>query len=136
LEVWPVDLLGRLLPRHLEIIYRINEEFLATVREAFPGDFLRERHMSIIAEEPVRSVRMAYLATVAGFKVNGVAELHSELLRDKVLPEFAQLYPEKFTNVTNGVTPRRFVRISNPGLSQLITEAIGDGWLTNLDRLR
>jgi len=136
LEVWPVDLLGRLLPRHLEIIYRINDDFLDEVREAFPGDLLRERHMSIIAEEPVRSVRMAFLATVAGFKVNGVAELHSELLRDKVLKDFAEMYPEKFTNVTNGVTPRRFVRMSNPGLSQLITEAIGDGWLTNLERLR
>jgi starch phosphorylase len=136
LEVWPVDLLGRLLPRHLEIIYRINDEFLEDVRKAFPGDFLRERHMSIVAEEPVRAIRMAFLATVAGFKVNGVAELHSELLRDKVLKDFAEMYPEKFTNVTNGVTPRRFVRMANPGLSQLITEAIGDGWLTNLDRLR
>jgi starch phosphorylase len=136
LEVWPVDLLGRLLPRHLEIIYRINDNFLEDVREAFPGDLLRERHMSIVAEEPVRAIRMAYLATVAGFKVNGVAELHSELLRDKVLKDFAQMYPDKFTNVTNGVTPRRFVRMANPGLSQLITEAIGDGWLTNLERLR
>jgi starch phosphorylase len=136
LEVWPVDLLGRLLPRHLEIIYRINDEFLDDLRDRFPGDFLRERRMSIIAEEPVRAVRMAYLATVAGFKVNGVAELHSQLLRDKVLHDFAELYPDKFTNVTNGVTPRRFVRMSNPGLSQLITEAIGDGWLTNLERLR
>jgi starch phosphorylase len=136
LEVWPVDLLGKLLPRHLEIIYRINDEFLDDLRDRFPGDLLRERRMSIIAEEPVRAVRMAYLATVAGFKVNGVAELHSELLRDKVLHDFAEMYPEKFTNVTNGVTPRRFVRMSNPRLSTLITEAIGDGWVTNLDRLR
>jgi starch phosphorylase len=136
LEVWPVDLLGKLLPRHLEIIYRINDEFLDDVRDRFPGDVLRERHMSIIAEEPVRAVRMAFLATVAGFKVNGVAELHSELLRDKVLKDFAEMYPEKFTNVTNGVTPRRFVRMANPGLSQLITEAIGDGWVTNLERLQ
>jgi len=136
LEVWPVELLGRLLPRHLEIIYRINDEFLEDVRDRFPGDVLRERAMSIIAEEPVRSVRMAFLATVAGYKVNGVAELHSQLLRDKVLRDFAQMYPDKFTNVTNGVTPRRFVRMSNPGLSQLITEAIGDGWVTNLERLR
>ena len=136
LEVWPVDLLGRLLPRHLEIIYRINDDFLEDVREAFPGDLLRERHMSIVAEEPVRSIRMAFLATVAGYKVNGVAELHSQLLADKVLKDFAEMYPEKFTNVTNGVTPRRFVRMANPGLSQLITEAIGDGWLTNLERLR
>ena len=136
LEVWPVDLLGRLLPRHLEIIYRINDEFLDDVRDRFPGDYLRERRMSIIAEEPVRAVRMAFLATVAGQKVNGVAALHSELLRDKVLKDFAEMYPDKFTNVTNGVTPRRFVRMSNPGLSKLITEAVGEGWLTNLERLR
>ena len=136
LEVWPTELLGKLLPRHLEIIYRINDDFLEDVRDRFPGDYLRERHMSIIAEEPVRAVRMAFLATVAGFRVNGVAALHSDLLRDKVLADFAQMYPEKFTNVTNGVTPRRFVRMSNPGLSQLITEAIGDGWVSNLERLR
>ncbi len=136
LEVWPVDLLGRLLPRHMEIIFRINDDFLDEVQKRFPGEYLREHHMSIIAEEPVRSVRMAYLATVAGHKVNGVAELHSQLLRDKVLKDFAEMYPEKFTNVTNGVTPRRFVRISNPTLSTLITEAIGDGWVTNLERLQ
>ncbi|MES1170789.1 MAG: glycogen/starch/alpha-glucan phosphorylase, partial [Actinomycetota bacterium] len=136
LEVWPTELLGKLLPRHLEIIYRINDDFLDDVRDRFPGDYLRERHMSIIAEEPVRAVRMAFLATVAGFRVNGVAALHSDLLRDKVLADFAGMYPEKFTNVTNGVTPRRFVRMSNPGLSQLITEAIGDGWVSNLERLR
>ncbi len=136
LEVWSVDLLGRLLPRHLEIIYRINEEFLLEVRERFGDDELRLRNMSIISEFPDRSVRMAYLATVAGAKVNGVAELHSQLLRDKVLPDFNEFYPGKFTNVTNGVTPRRFVRLSNPGLSALITEAIGPGWVTDLERLR
>ncbi|NTW39095.1 MAG: glycogen/starch/alpha-glucan phosphorylase [Cellulomonadaceae bacterium] len=136
LEVWPTELLGRLLPRHLEIIYKINEQFLAVVRKAFPGDELRARRMSIIADHPERAVRMAFLATVAGSKVNGVAELHSQLLRDKVLNDFAELWPEKFTNVTNGVTPRRFVRLSNPALSSLITQAIGDGWLTDLERLR
>jgi starch phosphorylase len=137
LEVWSVELLGRLLPRHLEIIYRINEEFLAEVREAFPGDEVRARRMSIIAEHPERSVRMAYLATVAGAKVNGVAELHSQLLRDKVLPDFSEMSPEKFTNVTNGITPRRFVRLANRRLSGLITETLGgDGWVTDLDRLR
>ncbi|ROS26027.1 starch phosphorylase [Cellulomonas sp. PhB150] len=136
LEVWPVDLLGRLLPRHLEIIYRINDAFLAELRETYPDDELRVRRMSIIAEYPVRAVRMAYLATVAGTKVNGVAELHSQLLRDKVLNDFSEYYPDKFTNVTNGVTPRRFVRLANPGLSGLITEAIGDGWITDLDRLQ
>lgn len=136
LEVWPVDLLGRLLPRHLEIIYRINEEFLDAVRQQFGDDELRIRNMSIIAEHPVRSVRMAYLATVAGSHVNGVAELHSQLLRDKVLHDFSEVFPEKFTNVTNGVTPRRFLRLANPGLSALITEAIGDGWVADLERLR
>ena len=136
LEVWSVELLGRLLPRHLEIIYRINDEFLAEVRERFGDDEMRIRDMSIIAEFPERSVRMAYLATVAGSKVNGVAELHSQLLREKVLPAFDEFFPGKFTNVTNGVTPRRFVRLANPRLSQLITDAIGSGWLTDLGRLR
>jgi starch phosphorylase len=135
LEVWPVDLLGRLLPRHLEIIFRINNEFLANLREAFPNDELRVRRMSIIQEFPERAVRMAHLATVAGSRVNGVAELHSQLLRDKVLNDFSEFAPEKFTNVTNGVTPRRFLRMANPGLSGLITEAIGDGWVTDLDEL-
>ncbi|WP_159794308.1 glycogen/starch/alpha-glucan phosphorylase [Puerhibacterium puerhi] len=136
LEVWPVELLGRLLPRHLEIIYRINDEFLAQVRERSGGDEMLVRRMSIVAEHPERAVRMAFLATVASSKVNGVAELHSQLLRDKVLQDFASFFPDKFTNVTNGITPRRFVRLANPGLSGLITEAIGDGWVTDLDRLR
>lgn len=134
LEVWPADLLGRLLPRHLEIIYRINDEFLEEVRERFGDDEERIRRMSIIS--PDGAVRMAFLATVAGSKVNGVAELHSQLLREKVLPDFDEFYPGKFTNVTNGVTPRRFIRLANPGLSRLITDTIGAGWLTDLDRLR
>ena len=136
LEVWSADLLGRLLPRHLEIIYRINDEFLDEVRERFGDDELRIRRMSIVAEHPERSIRMAYLATVAGSKVNGVAELHSQLLRDKVLPDFNEFYPGKFINVTNGVTPRRFIRLANPSLSALITDALGVGWLTDLERLR
>ncbi|GAA1744815.1 glycogen/starch/alpha-glucan phosphorylase [Nostocoides vanveenii] len=135
LEVWPVSLMERLLPRHMEIIYRINEGFLDEVREAYPGDELRVRRMSIIGDHPERSVRMAHLATVASVKVNGVAELHSQLLRDKVLNDFAELWPDKFTNVTNGVTPRRFVRQANPYLSKLITDTIGVGWVANLDRL-
>lgn len=135
LEVWSVELLGRLLPRHLEIIYRINEEFLAEVRSRFPGDEARARRMSIVQEAPQRAVRMAYLATIAGTKVNGVAALHSELLRDKVLTDFAEYWPEKFTNVTNGVTPRRFVTLANKKLSELVTETIGDGWQTDLERL-
>jgi len=136
LEVWSTELLGRLLPRHLEIIFGINERFLKEVRAAFPGDEMRARRMSMIAEYPEQGVRMAYLATVAGTKVNGVAELHSQLLRDKVLPDFSQLWPDKFTNVTNGVTPRRFVRMSNPKLSELITDAIGSNWVTDLERLK
>lgn len=136
LEVWPVEVLGKLLPRHLEIIYRINSEFLDKVREQYGDDELRIRRMSIIAEYPVRAVRMAHLATVAGSKVNGVAALHSELLRDKVLNDFSDFYPEKFTNVTNGVTPRRFIVQANPGLTELITDTIGDGWVNDLERLR
>jgi starch phosphorylase len=132
LEVWPVEVLGRLLPRHLEIIYRINDDFLDDVREAYPGDEARLRRMSIVSEG---AVKMAYLATVAGSKVNGVAELHSQLLRDRVLPDFSEYWPDKFTNVTNGVTPRRFVRLANKNLSALITDAIGPGWVTDLDRL-
>ena len=132
LEIWPVELLGRLLPRHLEIIFRINDEFLDEVREAYPGDEARLRRMSIVSEG---AVKMAYLATVAGSKVNGVAELHSQLLRDKVLPDFSEYWPDKFTNVTNGVTPRRFMRLANKNLAALITEAIGPGWITDLDRL-
>ncbi len=135
LEVWPVDLMARLLPRHLEIIYRINEEFLTEVREAYPGDEMRARSMSIITGYPNPSVRMAYLATIAGTKVNGVAALHSKLLAEKVLPEFSEYWPEKFTNVTNGVTPRRFVRLANPRLSDLITDAVGAGWVTDLSLL-
>jgi starch phosphorylase len=135
LEVWPVDLLGRLLPRHLEIIYRINDEFLAEVREQHPGDELLARSMSIISDFPERQVRMAYLATIAATKVNGVAELHSKLLAEKVLPAFNTYFPGKFTNVTNGVTPRRFVRLANPWLSALITDTLGPNWVTDLDRL-
>lgn len=137
LEVWSVELLGRLLPRHLEIIYRINEQFLVGLRAAYPDDELRARRMSIIAEFPERGIRMAHLATVAAVKVNGVAALHSQLLRDKVLHDFAEYYPGKFTNVTNGITPRRFLRLSNPGLSGLVTEVLGsEKWVTDLDELR
>ncbi|GAA1892865.1 glycogen/starch/alpha-glucan phosphorylase [Lapillicoccus jejuensis] len=133
LEEWSIELMGRLLPRHLEIIRRIDEEFRAEVAAAFPGDEAMPRRMAIVGDH---TVRMAHLATVAGSKVNGVAELHSQLLRDKVLPDFSALWPEKFTNVTNGVTPRRFLRLANRNLSSLITEAIGPGWVTDLDRLR
>ena len=135
LEVWPVSLLESLLPRHMQLIYQINEWFLDQVHEAYPGDEWRVRRMSIIQEHPERAVRMAFLASVAGSRVNGVAELHSQLLREKVLSDFAEMYPQKFTNVTNGVTPRRFMRLANPRLSQLITEHIGDGWTNDLSQL-
>ncbi len=132
LEEWPVDLVRRLLPRHMQIIERINADFLEQVRATYPGNEDVVRRMSIVQDG---KVRMAYLATVAATKVNGVAELHSQLLRDKLLPDFSALWPGKFTNVTNGVTPRRFLRMANASLSQVITDAIGVGWITNLDRL-
>ncbi|HEY6036748.1 MAG TPA: glycogen/starch/alpha-glucan phosphorylase [Kofleriaceae bacterium] len=136
LETWPLPLVARLLPRHLEIIFEINRRFLDVVRAKFPGDEARVRRMSLIGEDGDRLVRMAHLATVASHHVNGVAELHSRLLRETVLRDFAELWPERFTNVTNGVTPRRFVALANPRLSDLITSAIGDGWQRDLARLR
>ena len=135
LERWSVGLLSYLLPRHMEIIFKINKRFLDQVREAFPMDLTRVVRMSIIEEGAERMVRMAHLATVASVHVNGVAALHSQLLRDTVLKDFAEMWPERFTNVTNGVTPRRFVKLANPRLSDLITETVGEGWLTDLDRL-
>ena len=136
LEKWPVDLFGRLLPRHLEIIYEINRRFLDEVRTRFPGDDARLARMSLIDEGGERYVRMANLAAVGSHRVNGVARLHSELLKQLVMHDFAELWPEKFCNVTNGVTPRRFMAVSNPGLEQLISSRIGDGWLRDLDQLR
>ena len=136
LEKWPVGIFGDLLPRHLEIVYEINRRFLDEVRAAFPGDEARIVRMSLIDENGGRSVRMAHLATVGSKKVNGVAELHSELLRKTVLRDFCELWPEKFTNVTNGVTQRRFVGLANPPLAALITARIGDGWLGDLYELR
>ena len=135
LEKWPVDLFNRLLPRHMEIIYEINHRFLGQVRARFPGDDKRVARMSIIQEGAQRLVRMAYLATVASFSVNGVAELQSKLLKERVLNDFYELWPEKFNNKTNGVSPRRFMQLANPRLSKLITSKIGDGWLTDLDQL-
>jgi starch phosphorylase len=136
LEKWPLLLFGRLLPRHLEIIYEINRRFLDEVRARFPGDEARASRMSLIDESGDRFVRMANLATIGSHHVNGVARLHSDLLKQTVLRDFAELWPEKFTNVTNGVTPRRFIALSNAPLAKLITSRIGDGWLKDLDRLR
>jgi glycogen phosphorylase len=136
LEKWGIDLFGSLLPRHLEIIYEINRRFLEEVRLKFPGDDARIARLSLIDESGPRYVRMAHLASVGSHMINGVAQLHSELLKQTVLRDFADLWPNKFCNVTNGVTPRRFVALSNPGLTELITSRIGDGWLHDLDRLR
>jgi starch phosphorylase len=134
LEKWPLPIFARLLPRHLEIIYEINRRFLDQVRARFPGDNARLARLSIIDESGDKFVRMAHLAAVGSRKINGVAELHSELLKETVMRDFAELQPEKFTNVTNGVTPRRWMAVSNPGLAYLITSKIGDGWLAHLER--
>ncbi|MCX8563680.1 glycogen/starch/alpha-glucan phosphorylase [Mycolicibacterium mucogenicum] len=136
LEKWPLGMFGECLPRHLEIIYEINSRFLDEVRAKYPGDEDRVRRMSLIGEDGGKTVNMAYLATVGSHAINGVAALHSELLKDSVLKDFYEMWPERFSNKTNGVTPRRFVALSNPGLRALLDRTIGDGWLTNLDRLR
>jgi glycogen phosphorylase len=135
LEKWPVQLFERLLPRHLQIIFEINHRFLRQVQIRWPFDTARIARMSMIEEGTQRNVRMAHLAVVGAHSVNGVAALHSDLLKRDVLPDFAEMYPERFNNKTNGVTPRRWLRACNPRLSKLITEAIGEGWVTDLDRL-
>ena len=136
LEKWPVSLFENILPRHLEIIYEINRRFLDEVRLRYPGDDDRVRRMSIIDEEGGRYVRMAHLACVGSHAVNGVAELHSELLKNLVMRDFYELWPEKFTNVTNGVTPRRWMVLANPHMTGLISDKIGDGWITDLQKLK
>jgi starch phosphorylase len=136
LEKWPVRLFEVIQPRYLEIIYEINRRFLDTVRTRFPGDDGRVVRLSLIEEGPVKQVRMANLAIVGSHSTNGVAAIHSELLRTTVVKDFADMFPERFNNKTNGVTPRRWLLQANPDLAGLITEAIGDGWVTNLTRLR
>jgi starch phosphorylase len=137
LEKWPLPLFAELLPRHLEIIFEINRRFLDEVRQRFPGDEERVRRLSIIDEHGERHVRMAHLASVGSHAINGVAALHSELLKQTVLRDFHEFYPERFCNVTNGVTPRRWVVLSNPGLAGLITERLGgDDWVRNPEALR
>jgi starch phosphorylase len=136
LERWPLGLFGRLLPRHLQIIYEINARFLDEVRIRFLGDDARIARLSLIDESGERYVRMAHLACVGCHAINGVADLHSELLKQDVLADFHALWPEKFSNKTNGVTPRRWLALSNPNLAQLITEAIGEDWVKDLGKLR
>ncbi|MEW5772343.1 MAG: glycogen/starch/alpha-glucan phosphorylase [Thermodesulfobacteriota bacterium] len=135
LEQWPERLLARILPRHAQIIREIDRRFREEVRERFPGDEERVERMAIVANEDDELVRMAHLAVVGCHAVNGVAELHTDILRSTVFRDFAELWPERFLNVTNGVTPRRFLEQCNPGLSALITEAVGPGWAKDLGRL-
>jgi starch phosphorylase len=136
LEHWPIEVFGRVLPRILQIIYEINAHFLEEVRIRFLGDEERIVRMSLIDETGERYVRMAHLACVGSHAINGVAALHSELLKSDVLKDFYEMWPQKFSNKTNGVTPRRWMVLSNPKLSQLITEHIGDGWVKDLSRLK
>lgn len=135
LEKWSVNLIGRLLPRILDIIYEVNSRFLQEVAHRWPGDTERQRRMSIIEEGHEPLVRMAYLAIVGSFSVNGVAALHSRLLINGMFKDFYELWPEKFNNKTNGVTPRRWLAHCNTGLGDLITSSIGDKWISNLDEL-
>jgi starch phosphorylase len=136
LERWPLEVFGRILPRHLQIILQINAAFLDEVRMHFLGDAARVARMSLIDETGEHYVRMAHLACVGSHAINGVAELHSELLKHDVLKDFYDLWPEKFSNKTNGVTPRRWMVLSNPELSALITEHIGEGWIKDLAQLK
>lgn len=135
LEKWPVALFEKLLPRLLQIIYEINAHFLEQVSRKWPGDTSKQISMSIIEEGDVQYVRMAYLAIVGSFSVNGVAALHSKLLSEGLFKSFYELWPEKFNNKTNGVTPRRWVAYSNPLMTELITNKIGDGWVRKLEEI-
>ena len=138
LETWDVDLIGRLLPRHLELIYEINHRFLEEVRHRHPGDVERVRRMSLIAEQGARRVRMAHLAIVGSHKVNGVSEIHTDLMRETIFRDFDQCYPDRIINITNGVTPRRWIHQANPALSELISSRVRHDWigdLAQLDRL-
>jgi starch phosphorylase len=135
LESWPVSMLERLLPRHLEIIYLINRDFLRIVESTYPGEPQRLRTMSIIDDGGDRRVRMAHLAIVGCHKINGVAQLHSDLMRKRVFSGFAQMYPDRFINVTNGIAVRRWLKQSNPGLSALLTQHLGRAWENDLEEL-
>jgi len=136
LERWPVSMLESLLPRHLDIVYEINRRFLEDVAHRFPGDMDLRRRVSLFEEEGVKMLRMSHLAIVGSHTVNGVAELHSNLLKKSLFRDFYMLFPDKFTNVTNGVTPRRWLYNSNPSLSELICSKIGKGWLKDLFQLK
>ncbi|BCB27921.1 alpha-1,4 glucan phosphorylase [Sulfurimicrobium lacus] len=136
LETWPVSLFEAILPRHLQIIYEINQRFLQGVMHRFPGDTELLRRMSIIDESRGRRVRMAHLAIVGSHHVNGVAQIHSDLMKTTIFADFERYYPGKLTNITNGITPRLWLNQANPGLAQLATRHIGKGWITDLGKLR
>ena len=136
LEKWPLAWFERLLPRQLEIIYEINRRLLDSVRTRFPGDEGRVQRVSLIEEGPEKHVRMANLAIVGSHSTNGVAAIHSQLLRTTTVKDLAEMFPERFSNKTNGVTPRRWLLLANPPLARVITEAIGDGWITDLSELK
>ncbi|MZI95285.1 glycogen/starch/alpha-glucan family phosphorylase [Vibrio sp. CAIM 722] len=136
LETWDEGLIQRLLPRHMEIIYEINRRFLLEVSAKWPGDVSKQQTLSVIQEGFHRMVRMANLCVVGSYAVNGVAAMHSQLVKQHLFPEFNELYPGRLQNVTNGITPRRWLKFCNPGLSDLITEKIGDKWTSHLDQLQ
>ncbi|KAK2192447.1 hypothetical protein NP493_31g04009 [Ridgeia piscesae] len=136
LERWPCSLLGHLLPRHLEIIYEINSRFLKVVTAKWPDDAERVRRMSLVEETPEKCINMAHLAIVGSHTVNGVAAIHSQIIKDTTFKDFFELWPEKFQNKTNGITPRRWLLLCNPTLSDVIAEKIGNTWITRLDELR
>ncbi len=136
LERWTVDMMARVLPRHLQIIYEINRRFLEELAQKYPGNERKLRDLSIIEEGPVKMVRMAHLAIIGSHSVNGVAELHSQLLKDRIFPDFHEFFPGKFNSKTNGITPRRWLLDVNPELSLLISSKIGPDWITDLDQLR
>jgi len=136
LETWPLPMFGAILPRHLEIIYEINRRFLDEVRRRFPGDESRVARLSLIGEEGEKRVRMAHLAAVGSHASNGVAAMHTELLKKSVLKDFYELWPERFSNKTNGVTPRRFLALANPGLRALLDRTLGTQWVSDLSALR
>src|SRR5262249_22513148 len=135
LERWPVSWFENILPRHLEIIYEINRRFLDQVRAFHPRDDGRVARMSLIEEGDTKKVRMANLAILGSHSTNGVAAIHTDLLKTHVVPDLAEMFPERFNNKTNGVTPRRWLLVANPSLARIITEAIGDGWIRDFSRI-
>jgi starch phosphorylase len=136
LEKWPIKLFGMLLPRHLQIVYEINYRFLKAVAKRFPKDPKRLQRMSIVEEDPQKSICMANLAIVGSHRVNGVSELHSEIVRSQIFKDFHEMYPDRFINITNGISQRHWLKASNPKLAGLITQYIGDGWISSLDHLK